>query len=98
MMFAGRAAGTNASILFDNGASDHFVSSAFARQTGISMFPAQRKARLGLDDVVTPEGEANVYLKMETYQQSVRCIVMPLLHKVDVILGQNFMSAHKCSL
>jgi hypothetical protein len=64
----------------------------------ISVFPAQRKVRLGSDDVVTPEGEANVYLKMGTYQQSVRCVVMPLLHEVDVILGQNFMSAHKCIL
>jgi hypothetical protein len=98
MMFAGRAAGTNASILFDSGASDNFVSSALARQTGISVFPAQRKVRLGSDDVVTPEGEANVYLKMETFQQSVRRVVMPLLHEVDVILGQNFMSAHKCIL
>jgi hypothetical protein len=98
MMFAGRAAGTNASILFDSGASDNFVSSSFARQTGISVIPAQRKVRLGSDDVVTPEGEANVHLKMGTYQQSVKCVVMPLLHKVDVILGQKFMSAHKCIL
>jgi hypothetical protein len=30
MMFAGRAAGTNASILFDSGALDNFVSSFFA--------------------------------------------------------------------
>jgi hypothetical protein len=74
------------------------VSSAFARQTGISVFPTQHKVRLGLDDIVTPEGEANVYLKMGTYQQSVRCVVIPLLHEVDVILGQNFMSAHKCIL
>jgi len=98
MMFAGRAAGTNASILFDSGASDNFVSSSFARQTGISVIPAQRSVRLGSDDVVTPEGEANVYLKIGTYQQSVRCVVMPLLHEVDVILGQKFISAHKCIL
>jgi hypothetical protein len=98
MMFAGRAAGTNVSILFDSGASGNFVSSSFARQTGISVNPAQQKVRLGSDDVVTPEGEANVYLKIGTYQQSVRCVVMPLLHEVDVILGQKFMSAHKCIL
>jgi hypothetical protein len=59
---------------------------------------AQQKVGLGSDDVVTLEGEANVYMKMETYHQFVRCIVMPLLHEVDVILGQNFMSAHKCIL
>jgi hypothetical protein len=98
MMFAGRAAGTNASILFDSGASDNFVSSSFARQTGISVTSVQRKVRLSSDDIVTSEGEANVYLKMETYQQSVGCVVMPLLHEVDVILDQKFMSAHKCIL
>jgi hypothetical protein len=92
MMFAGRAARTNAR------ASDNFVSSSFARQTGISIIPAQQKVSLGSDDVVTLEGEANVYRKMGTYQQSVRCVVMPLLHEVDVILGQKFMSAHKCIL
>jgi hypothetical protein len=99
MMFAGRAAGTNfASILFDTGAPHNFVSSSFARQTGISVISAQRKVRLGSDYIVTPESEANIYLKLETYQQFVRCVVMPLLHEVDVILGQKFMSAHKCIL
>jgi hypothetical protein len=53
MMFAGRAAGTNASILFDSEASDNFVSSSFARQIGIAVIPAQRKVRLGSNDVVT---------------------------------------------
>jgi hypothetical protein len=86
MMFAGRAAGTNAGIPFDSGASDNFVSSSFAHQIGISVISAQQKVRLGSDDVVTPEGEANVYLKMGTYQ--LRCVVMPLLHEVDFILGQ----------
>jgi hypothetical protein len=42
MMFAGRAIGTNASILFDSGASDNFVSSSFVCQTGISVIPAQQ--------------------------------------------------------
>jgi hypothetical protein len=98
MLFAGHAAGTNASTLFDSGASDNFVSSSFARQTGISVIPAQQQVRLGSDDVVTFEGEANVYLKMGTYQQSIRCVVMPLLHEVEDILGQKIMSAHKCIL
>jgi hypothetical protein len=93
-----QVAGTNASILFDSGASDNFVSSSFARQTGISVIPAQRTVRLGSDDVVTSEGEANVCLKIGTYQQSVKCVVMPLLHEVDVILGQKCMSVHMCIL
>jgi hypothetical protein len=98
MMFADRTARTNASILFDSGASDNFFSSSFACQTGISVIPAQQKVRLDSDDVVTREGEVNVYLEMGFDQQFVRCVVMPLLHKVHVILGQKLMSVHKCIL
>lgn len=47
MMFAGRAAVTNAIILFDSGPSDSFAFSAFARQTDVYIIPAwQRKVRL----------------------------------------------------
>jgi hypothetical protein len=91
MMFAGRAARTNASILFDSGTSNNFVSSAFARQIGISVIPAQQNVRLGSDEIVIPEDKANVYLKMGTYQQSVKCVVMPLLHKVVVNLGHEYV-------
>jgi hypothetical protein len=34
MMFAARAAGTNANILFDSGASHNYVSTTFAKLTG----------------------------------------------------------------
>ena len=98
MLFAGRAAGADASILFDSGASENFVSEAFARQTGISVLPASRAIRLGSDQVVEAKGEANVYLGLGSYHQAVRCVVMPLLHGVDVILGQQFITSHKCVL
>ena len=98
MMFAGVAAGVQASILFDSGASHNFVSEKFAKQMGISVMPTDRQIRLGSDEVVNPKGEANVYLRLGHYQQSVRCVVMPLLHEVDVILGEQFMTSHKCIL
>jgi hypothetical protein len=40
MMFAARAAGTNANILFDSGASHIYVSTTFAKLTGISVSPS----------------------------------------------------------
>ena len=98
MLFAGQAAGADANILFDSGASENFVSESFARQTGISVLASARPVRLGSDQVVEAKGEANVYLRLGSYHQAVRCVVMPLLHGVDVILGQQFMTSHKCIL
>jgi hypothetical protein len=43
MMFAGRAAGANANNLFDSGASHNYVSSTFAKLTGISVSPSLQK-------------------------------------------------------
>lgn len=98
MLFAGQAAGADANILFDSGASENFVSETYARQTGISVLSSSRSVRLGSDQVVEAKGEANVYLRLGSYHQAVRCVVMPLLHGVDVILGQQFMTSHKCIL
>jgi hypothetical protein len=43
IMFATRAAGTNANILFDSGASHNYVSTTFAKLTGISVSPSLQK-------------------------------------------------------
>ena len=98
MLFAGQAAGVRANILFDSGASENFVSEAFARQNGISVHPAERVVKLGSDQEVLAKGEANVYLRLGSVHQAVKCAVMPLLYGVDVILGQQFMVSHKCIL
>jgi hypothetical protein len=39
-----------------------------------------------------------VYMRLGSVQQAVKCAVMPLLFGVDVILGQQFMTSHKCIL
>jgi hypothetical protein len=62
MMFAARAAGTNANILFDGGASHYYVSTTFAKLTGILVGPSLQKVRLGSDQEVVPDGEATVYV------------------------------------
>jgi hypothetical protein len=62
MMFAARAAGTNASILFDSGASHNYVSTTFAKLTGILVSHSLQKVRLGSDQEVARDGEATVYV------------------------------------
>jgi hypothetical protein len=60
MLFAGQAAGVNASILFDSGATQNFVSEFFVHQTGISVHPTERVVKLSSDQGVLAKGEANV--------------------------------------
>jgi hypothetical protein len=62
MMFAARAAGTNANILFDSGASNNYVSTTFAKVTGVLVSPSLQKVRLGSDQEVAPDGKATGYV------------------------------------
>jgi hypothetical protein len=98
MMFDGRAAGANANILFDRGASHNYVSSTFAKLTGISISPSLQKVRLGSDQEVAPDGEATVYVGIGAFHKPVQCLVMNLLFEVDMILGDEFMSKYDCIL
>jgi hypothetical protein len=98
MMFAGRAAGANANILFDSGALHNYVSSTFAKLTGISLSPSLQKVRLGSDQEVAPDGEATVYVCIGAFYKPAKCLVMNLLFEVDMILGDEFMSKYDCIL
>jgi hypothetical protein len=79
-------------------ATQDFVFESFARQIGISVHPTERVVKLSSDQEVVAKGEANVYMRLGSVQQAIKCAVMPLLFGVDVILGQQFMTSHKCIL
>jgi hypothetical protein len=98
MMFAARAAGTNANILFDSGASHNYMSTTFAKLTGISVSPSLQKVRLGSDQEVAPDGKATVYVRIGSFHKQVKCLVMNLLFEVDMILGDKFMTKYDCIL
>src|SRR6476469_3057543 len=98
MMFAGRAAGANADILFDSAASHNYVSTKFAKLTGVTVSPSLQTIRLGSDQEVSPDDEAVVYIPVGTFNQHVKCLVMNLLFEVDVILGDEFMDKYDCVL
>jgi hypothetical protein len=98
MMFVARAAGTNASILFDSGASHNYVSTTFAKLTGIAVSPSLQKVRLGSDQEVAPDGEATVYVQIGSFHKPVKCLVMSLLFEVGMILGDGFMTKYDCIL
>ena len=99
MMFSGKAAAAKANILFDSGASVNFVSSKFAKQTGITVSPSAQTVRLANDEVVEDVlGEANVYVQLGSFHKPVKCYVMNLLFEVDLILGDEFMDRYNCIL
>jgi hypothetical protein len=98
MMFAARAAGPNAKVLFDSGASHNYVSTTFAKLTGISVSPSLQKVRLGSDQEIAPNSEATVYVRIGAFHKPVKCLVMNLLFEVDIILGNEFMSKYDCIL
>jgi hypothetical protein len=98
MMFAARAAGTNANILVDSGASHNYVSTMFAKLTGIFVSPSLQKVRFGSDQEVAPDGEATVYVRIILFYKPVKCLVMNLLFEVDMILGDEFMTKYDCIL
>jgi hypothetical protein len=99
MMFAARAADTtNANILFDSGALHNYMLTTFAKLTGISVTPSLQKVRLGSDQEVAPDSEVTVYVRIGSFHKPVKCLVMNLLFKVDMILGDEFMTKYDCIL
>jgi hypothetical protein len=98
MMFAGRAVATNANILFDTGASANFVSKSFAKQTGITVRPVDYVVRLADDKTMNVAGEAIVYVQLGAFHKPVKCYVMDMLYKIDLILGEAFMLKYDCIL
>jgi hypothetical protein len=98
MMFAARAADTNANILFDHGASHNYVSTTFAKLTGISISPSLQKVRLGSEQEVSRDGEATVYVCIGSFHKPVKCLVKNLLFEIYMILGDEFMTKYNCIL
>jgi hypothetical protein len=98
MMFAGRAPATKANILFDTGASCNFVSTTFAKQTGITVRPVEYSVRLADDKATEVAGEATVYVQLGAFHKPVKCYVMDMLYEVDLTLGEEFLDKYDCIL
>jgi hypothetical protein len=98
MMFSERAAATKANILFDAGASNNFVSKLFAKQTGITVRPVEYFVCLADDKTPEVAGEALVYVQLGAFHKPVKCYVMDMLYKVDLILGEEFIDKYDCIL
>jgi hypothetical protein len=98
MMFSGRAAAAKANILFDTGASANFVSKTFAKQTGITVRPVEYSVRLADDKATKVAGEATVYVQLGAIHKPMKCYVMDMLYKVDLILREEFLDKYDCIL
>jgi hypothetical protein len=43
-------------------------------------------------------GEATVYVQLGAFHKPVKCYVMDMLYKVDLILGEEFLDKYDCIL
>jgi hypothetical protein len=98
MMFSGRASAAKANILFDTGASNNFVSKTFAKQSGITVMPVEYSVCLADDKTTEVADEATVYVQLGAFHKPVKCYVMDMLYKVDLILGEEFLDKYDCIL
>jgi hypothetical protein len=98
MMFSGRAATAKANILFDIGASNNFVSKTFAKKTGITVRPVEYSVRLADDKTTEVAGEATVYVQLGAFHKPVKCYMMDMLYKVDLILKKEILDKYDCIL
>jgi hypothetical protein len=98
MMFSSRAAAAKANILFDTGASNNFVSKTFAKQTGITVRPVEYSVCLADAKTTEVAGEATVYVQLGAFYKPVKCYMMDMLYKVDLIPGEEFLDKYDCIL
>jgi hypothetical protein len=98
MMFSNSAAAATANILFDIGASNNFASKTFAKRTGITVMPVEYAVRLADDKTREVAGEATVYAQLGAFHEPMKCHVMEMLYKVDLILGEEFLDNYDCIL
>jgi hypothetical protein len=74
------------------------VSKTFAKQTGIMVRPVEYSVCLADDKTTKVAGEATVYVQLGAFYKPVKCYVMDMLYKVDLILGEEFLDKYDCIL
>jgi hypothetical protein len=84
--------------LFDTGTSNNFVSRTFAKQTGTTVRSVEDFVRLADYKTTEVADEATVYVQLGAFHKPVKCYVMDMLYKVDLILGEEFLDKYDCIL
>ncbi len=98
MTFKGSAAGTPASFLLDTGATDNFVSVAFARLQGVQINPVEHSVTLGTGEKVPLKGQCQIHIRLGDYQARVPCFVSDLASDFQVILGDSWLKVTRHTL
>jgi hypothetical protein len=99
MLFGCKAAGVDANILFDSGATENFVSASFAETHKIAFQEASGVVLLGDNSLAAPLGNAKVHLALGAFHSSIQCTVLKsLIPGIDLIIGEAFMIRHKVVL
>ena len=90
--FSGLFAGQAAKLLIDTGATDNFVSPAFARQSGLTVTALEGVVVLANGSNARIAGTIKGKIRIGAHQSSNNCLVIDsLLEKFAVILGDKWM-------
>ncbi len=99
--YLGQAAGLPASILLDSGASDNFISAAFAAKAQLRVTAPTRaqQVRTAGGDLVPLQGQCTFKLKIQDYSSTITALVMPdMLPHTDLILGDRWLQHEGATL
>ena len=93
--------GCKAHVLFDTGAEGtQYLSVAFCRQNGILITSSDQPGSVTSVDgtSVAILGTASVRLKMQRYAEKLECLVIDMPEAYDMILGNDWLTAHDAVL
>ena len=98
MLMTGTVAGAPAKLLCDSGASDCFISVAYAKSVGLAWTPTRGAVTLGDGASLQICGEVTARVHMQAYFGKVRCLVAALAPQFDVVLGDSWLVQHRVRL
>lgn len=99
MLFQGSVHGQSAHILLDSGAKQMYVSKAYCEQRGIAVDTGTSvSVQMGDGSVVNSVGTALIRVHLQRYKALLRCHVIDLATKLDLVLGNDWMVTHQCQL
>jgi Aspartyl protease len=100
MLFPIRIKGHNVTALFDSGASHSFIKESVLQTLGSSYKPSKVSITLADGSVSLTKGEVDLTMKFTPHVSSRHTLIVTkeMLEGVDVIIGQDWMHAHKTTI
>ena len=93
-VFESRAAGVNATTLWDSGAAHSFVNAAFVRRHNLAVSGSAMPVELANGTIVQAPGSVRLKLRIQGLTTDLTLTVLDLTPGFDVILGDDWSRSH----